>query len=323
MLKPLAIVFAVILSWPAWAAADPRDTLEEIKARGRILIGHREASVPFSYVVEVPPSPGRAADAVWSESSGWAPAEARPSSRRVLGYSHEYSDRIAEAIRKELGLPELPVEYVPINPQNRISLLAEGGYDFECGSTTNNTTRQKEASFSNSIFVVGTRILTGKDSGIKDYADLKGRTMALAAGTTSEKLIAMMNETEGLGMKLISAGTQTEAFRLVEAGQADAFFFDDALLAGERSRAKDPGRWVIVGQPQTFEAYGCMLPKDDAAFKKLADETVAAVQLSGEGLKIFERWFQNPIPPDGLDMGFELSPAMEHLLKNPNDQPYQ
>ena len=318
----LAAVFAVILFWPGLAGAEARDTLEEIRQRGRILVGHRESSVPFSYAVPAKPSSGGYVDNDWGESPGWSPpaAELPP---EVMGYSQEYSNRIVEAIKKELGRPDLIVEYVLITPQNRISLLAEGGYDFECGSTTNNTTRQKEASFSNSIFVVGTRILAGKDSSIKDYADLKGKTMAVAAGTTSERLIAMMNDAEGLEMKIVQAKSQTEAFKMVESGRADAFFFDDALLAGERSRAANPGDWVIVGLPQTFEAYGCLIPKGDDRFKKLVDETVAAVQTSGEGLKFFEKWFQNPIPPDGLNMGFELSPAMEHLLKNPNDHPYQ
>jgi len=315
MRKILAAVLAVIFLWPALAGADPRNTLEEIKQRGRILVGHRESSIPFSYVMPTQPS-------AWSDAAG-SPPGAAGQEARVTGYSQEYADRIAAAIKKELDQPGLEVEYVLITPQNRLPLLAEGGYDFECGSTTNNTNRQKEASFSNSIFVVGTRILAGRDSGIRDYADLKGKTMVVAAGTTSEKLIALMNETEHLEMSIVQAKSQSEAFRMVENGQADAFFFDDALLAGERSKAVHPGDWVIVGQPQTFEAYGCLIPKDDARFKKLADETIAAIQTSGEGLKIFEKWFQNPIPPGGLNMGFELSTAMEYLLKNPNDQPYQ
>ncbi len=268
-------------------------TLKKIKDNGVIVVGHRESSVPFSYY---------------------------NNEQKVVGYSQDYSDAIVDAVKKKLDLPNLQVKMMPITSQNRIPLLQNGTYDFECGSTTNNLERQQQAAFSDTIFVIGTRLLVKKGSDIKDFADLKGKTVVVTSGTTSEVLLNKLNEEKKLEMRIISAKDHGDSFRTLETGRAVAFMMDDALLAGERAKAKKPDNWVIVGTPQSKEAYGCMMRKDDAEFKKLVDDTIVKAQSSGEASKWFETWFKKPIPPKNLNMNFELSDDMKALFKAPNDK---
>ncbi len=168
--------------------------------------------------------------------------------------------------------------------------------------------------------MVGTRLLTKKDSGIKDFADLKGKTVVTTAGTTSERLLRAMNDDKKMGMNIISAKDHGESFLTLETGRAVAFMMDDALLAGERAKAKKPDDWVIVGTPQSEEAYGCMVRKDDPAFKKVVDDAIAELETSGEADKIYDKWFKQPIPPKGLNLNFPLSDSMKKLYANPNDK---
>lgn len=274
-------------------AAPQSSTLSKIDKNGVIVVGHRESSVPFSYY---------------------------DNQQKVVGYSQDYSNAIVEAVKKKLNKPDLQVKLIPVTSQNRIPLLQNGTFDFECGSTTNNLERQKQAAFSNTIFVVGTRLLVKKDGPVKDFEDLKGKAVVVTSGTTSEALLNKLNEEHKMDMRIISAKDHGDSFRTLESGRAVAFMMDDALLAGERAKAKKPGNWDIVGKPQSEEAYGCMLRKDDPEFKKLIDETIAQAQTSGEAEKWFEVWFKQPIPPKKLNMNFDLSDEMKTTFKEPNDK---
>ena len=225
-----------------------------------------------------------------------------------------------EVDKKKLNKPDLQVKLIPVTSQNRIPLLQNGTFDFECGSTTNNLERQKQAAFSDTIFVVGTRLLVKKGGPIKDFPDLKDKAVVVTSGTTSEILLHKLNDEKKMNMRIISAKDHGDSFRTLESGRAVAFMMDDALLAGERAKAKKPDNWEIVGTAQSKEAYGCMLRKDDPSFKALVDETVAQAQTSGEAAKWFDKWFKNPIPPKNLNLNFELSDDMKALFKSPNDK---
>lgn len=273
--------------------ASQSPTLDKIAKNGVIVVGHRESSVPFSYY---------------------------DNQQKVVGYSQDYSNAIVAAIKAKLNKPDLQVKMLPVTSQNRIPLLQNGTYDFECGSTTNNLERQKQAAFSDTIFVIGTRLLVKKGSPIKDFPDLKGKTVVVTSGTTSEILLNKLNDEKKMDMRIISAKDHGDSFRTLESGRAVAFMMDDALLAGERAKAKKPDNWVIVGTPQSKEAYGCMLRKDDASFKQLMDDTIAKAQTSGEASKWFDKWFSNPIPPKNLNMNFALSDDMKATFKTPNDK---
>lgn len=290
------VALSLLLLSAAAGAAQAEEltgTLKKINDNGVIVVGHRESSVPFSYY---------------------------DNQQKVVGYSQAYSNAIVEAIKTKLNKPNLQVKMLPVTSQNRIPLLQNGTYDFECGSTTNNLERQKQAAFSDTIFVIGTRLLVKKGSPIKDFADLKGKTVVVTSGTTSEVLLHKLNDEKKMEMRIISAKDHGDSFRTLETGRAVAFMMDDALLAGERAKAKKPDNWEIVGTPQSKEAYGCMLRKEDPAFKTLVDETIAKAQTSGQAEKWFDTWFKQPIPPKNLNMNFALSDDMKALFKTPNDK---
>jgi glutamate/aspartate transport system substrate-binding protein len=218
-------------------------------------------------------------------------------------------------------MPDLKTRLTPVTPQNRIPLVQNGTVDLECGSTTNNTERAQQVTFSNTIFVIGTRLMTRRDSGIKGWPDLKGKTVVTTAGTTSERLLRKMNQEKGMGMNIISAKDHGEAFQTLANGRAAAFMMDDALLAGERAKWGNPTEFVIVGAPQSEEAYGCMMRKNDPEFKKVVDSAIAKIETSGEANQIYHKWFQSPIPPKGLNLNFPENDAIKALFKNPNDKP--
>ncbi len=293
--RPLTAAVALFVAAPALAQA-PKGTLDRIRESGTISLGHRESSVPFSYYDD---------------------------RQQVVGYSHEIMLAVAEAVRRQVGLPRLQTKLTPVTSQNRIPLVQNGTIDLECGSTTNNVERQQQVAFSNTIFVVATRLLTRKDSGVRDFPDLAGKNVVTTAGTTSERLIRRMNDEKKMGMNVISARDHGEAFLTLQSGRAVAFMMDDALLAGELAKARRRDDWHILGTPQSREAYGCMMRKGDPAFKKTVDEAIARLMTSGEGEKLYRKWFLSPIPPKGLTLGLPLSDEMKALFANPNDRALQ
>lgn len=294
----LAAALAILLSTASLTPAQAQEssTLKKIKDTGSITLGHRESSIPFSYYDD---------------------------KQQVIGYSHELMLKVVDAIKGELKLDKLNTRLMPVTSANRITLLQNGTVDIECGSTTNNLERQKQASFSTTIFVIGTRLLTKKTSGINDFADLAGKNVVTTAGTTSERLIRKMNEEKKLGMNVISAKDHGESFLTLETGRAVAFMMDDALLYGEMAKAKKPGDWTVVGTAQSEEAYGCMLRKGDTEFKKVVDAALTKAMTSGEAEKIYNKWFLNPIPPKGLNLNMPLSAEMKALYKAPNDKAFE
>ena len=289
-----ATLATALMSVPV-LAQELTGTLKKVKETGVITLGHRESSIPFSYYDD---------------------------KQRVIGYSQELMLKAVDAIKAELKLAKLDTKLIPVTSENRIALVQNGSVDLECGSTTNTTDRQKQVSFSNSIFVVGTRLMTKNNSGIKDFPDLAGKSVVTTAGTTSDRLLRKMNEGNNMKMNIISARDHGEAFLTLETGRAVAFVMDEVLLYGEKAKAKNTNEWAVVGTPQSYEAYGCMMRKDDPAFKKVVDGALAQVMTSGEAEKIYAKWFLQPIPPKGLNLNFALSYALKKLYKSPNDKAY-
>ena len=284
-----AAVIASAFAAPAMAEG----TLDKIKESGVIVLGHRDASIPFSYLADGP---------------------------NPIGYSHDLQLKVVEAVKKQLKMPNLQVKYNLVTSQTRIPLVQNGTVDLECGSTTNSLERQKQVAFSVGIFEIGTRLMTAKNSGVKDFADLKGKNVVTTAGTTSERLLKAMNAEKQMGMNIISAKDHGESFLMLESGRAVAFMMDDALLYGEMAKAKNPANWVVTGKPQSFEIYGCMMRKDDPAFKKVVDDAIKATFKSGEINKIYSKWFMNPVPPKGLNLNFPMSDEFKELVAKPTDK---
>jgi glutamate/aspartate transport system substrate-binding protein len=290
----LATTLSVAAALPAQAQESA--TLKKIKDTGSITLGHRESSIPFSYYDD---------------------------KQQVIGYSHELMLKVVDGIKAELKLAKVDTRLMPVTSANRITLIQNGTVDIECGSTTNNLERQKQVGFSTTIFVIGTRLMAKKDAGIKDFPDLAGKNVVTTAGTTSERLIRKMNEDKKLGMNVISAKDHGEAFLTLETGRAVAFMMDDALLYGEMAKARKPADWIVTGTAQSKEAYGCMLRKDDPAFKKVVDAALTKALTSGDAEKIYAKWFMNPIPPKGLNLNMPLSDEMKAAFKAPNDKAFE
>ena len=290
----LATVLSASVVLPAQAQESL--TLKKIKDTGTITLGHRESSIPFSYYDD---------------------------KQQVIGYSHELMLKVVEDIKANLKLAKLDTKLLPVTSANRITLIQNGSVDIECGSTTNNPERQKQVSFTTTIFVIGTKLMAKKDAGIKDFSDLAGKNVVTTAGTTSERLLRKMNEDKQMKMNVISAKDHGEAFLTLETGRAAAFMMDDALLYGEIAKAKKPGDWLVTGTAQSKEAYGCMLRKDDPEFKKLVDASLTKAMTSGDAEKIYAKWFMSPIPPKGLNLNMTLSDEMKAAYKTPNDKAFE
>ena len=288
-----AAIAAALIASPVFAT-ELTGTLKKIKESGTITLGHRDASIPFSYFGDNPELP--------------------------VGYSHDLQLKVVEALKQQLDMPTLKVRYNLVTSQTRIPLVQNGTVDLECGSTTNNIERQQQVDFSVGIFEVGTRLLAKKTSGVNDFADLKGKNVVTTAGTTSERLLKIMNAEKKMGMNIISAKDHGESFLMLESGRALAFMMDDALLYGEMAKAKQPADWAVVGTPQSFEIYGCMVRKGDAGFKQVVDDAISATFKSGEINGIYDRWFMQPIPPKNLNLNFPMSDELKKLIAEPTDK---
>ena len=276
-------------------AAEFTGTLKKINDSGTIVLGHRDSSIPFSYFGD--------------------------NSKTPMGYSHDLQLKVVEALKAHLNKPDLKVRYNLVTSQSRIPLVQNGTVDLECGSTTNNAERARQVDFTVGIFEVGTRLLTQKDSGINDFADLAGKNVVTTAGTTSERILKAMNAEKNMKMKVVSAKDHGESFMMLESGRATAFMMDDVLLYGEMAKARDPEIWHVVGTPQSYEIYGCMVRKGDTAFKQVVDDALKGVFASGEIETLYRKWFLSPIPPKNLNLNFPMSDEFKKLVANPSDQP--
>ena len=162
-----------------------------------------------------------------------------------------------------------------------------------------------------------------KDSGVKDWADLKGKNVVTTAGTTSERLLRKMNDEKQMGMNIISTKDHGQSFLTLESGRAVAFVMDEPLLYGERTKAKNQADWVVTGTPLQTETYACMMRKDDPAFKKVADDVIADLMKSGKANDLYKKWFLSPIPPKGLNLNYPMTAGMKDLYAHPNDKAIQ
>jgi glutamate/aspartate transport system substrate-binding protein len=291
--KIIAPVMAALslLATPA-SAQDLTGTLKKIKESGAITLGHRESSVPFSYYDD---------------------------RQQVVGYAMDLCGRIVEAVKKELKLAKLEVRLNPVTSATRIPLMANGTIDLECGSTTNNVERQRQVAFTITHFVTANRFVSKKAGSLKTIDDLKGKTIVSTSGTTNIKQANEINGQKNLGMNILAAKDHAEAFLMVETDRAAAFLMDDILLYSLVAGAKSPADYVISSDALSVEPYGIMLRRDDPAFKNVVDGAMRAVYKSGEINAIYEKWFQKPIPPKGINLNVPMSAAFKKVVANPTD----
>jgi glutamate/aspartate transport system substrate-binding protein len=273
-------------------AAEPTGVLKKIKDSGEMTIGYRESSIPFSYLDD----------------------KAQP-----IGYSMEICGHVVEAIKRELKLPALKVNLQAVTSANRIALVVNGTVDMECGSTVNNAERQAQVAFSDTTFVVATRFVAKKADNLKTVNDLKGKTMAITAGTNTMKRVREIDAARGLGMTVLTGKDHADSFLLMSSGRAAAFFEDDILLTGIAASSQNPQEYALSTEGYSVDPYAIMIPKGDAELKKVVDGALVQLFRSGEINRIYERWFLRPIPPKNIVLNFPMGAALKKAIAKPTD----
>lgn len=269
------------------------NTIEKVKASGAITMGVRDSSGALSYTL---------------------------GDGKYAGYHIELCQRIIGNLEKAVG-KKLEVKYQSVTSQNRIPLVQNGTVDIECGSTTNNTARQKDVAFVVTTYVEEVRFAVKANSGITSIAQLKDKNVATTTGTTSVQLLRKHERANGIDFKEVFGKDHADSFLLLESGRADAFVMDAQILAGNIANAKNPADFKIAGEVLSVEPIAIMIRKDDPAFKKLADDTVRDLIKSGDMAKLWDKWFLQPIPPKNVKIGLALSESTKAAWANPNDKP--
>ena len=288
----LAMAAAGLVSTGA-LAQELTGTLKKIKETGEITVAHRESSIPFSYLDD---------------------------KQQPIGYSTELCMKVVDAVKAELKMPNLKVKLQPVTSANRIPLLQNGTIDIECGSTTNSVERQKQVSFGPTFFVINVTAAVKKSSGIKSLADLNGKTISTTQGTTSVPLLKNFEKTKHIEIKEIYGKDHAESMQLLASDRVAAFVMDDVLLAGQIANQPNPGDFMIINESLRTEPYGPMIRKDDPQFQALVDKTLGAFYQTPAMQAHYAKWFTSPIPPKGANLNFQMTPALQEALKNPNNK---
>ena len=291
-MKKQLIALAVTLAVSSLTQAD---TLAKVKASGSVTMGVRDSSGALSYTL---------------------------GDGKYTGYHVEICQAILADLEKAVG-KKIEIKYQSVTSQNRIPLVQNGTVDIECGSTTNNATRQKDVSFAHTTFVEEVRIAVKANSGITSIAQLNGKNVATTTGTTSVQTLRKNERATGVDFKEVFGKDHSESFLLLESGRADAFVMDGSILAGNIALAKNPADFKIVGEVLSVEPIAIMMRKDDPVFKKLADETIAGLAKSGALAKLYDKWFMQPIPPKNTRVGLAASDGIKAAWATPNDKPME
>jgi len=294
-LHMIVLALAASLCAGQAGAEELTGTLKKIKETGTITIGYRDSSIPFSYLDD---------------------------NQKPIGFAIDICYRIVDAVKSELKLDKLAVEFNPVTSSTRIPLLANGTIDLECGSTTNNADRLKQVAFTNTHFLTATRFVSKKSSNLNSIDDLKGKSVVSTSGTTNIKQLTEANAARNLGLNIIPAKEHAESFLMVETDRAVAAVLDDILLASFVAGSKDPDAYVISRDAFSKpEPYGIMLRKDDPAFKKVVDGATAALYQSADGQKLYDKWFMQKIPPKGLNLNAPIGAELKREFAKPSDSP--
>jgi glutamate/aspartate transport system substrate-binding protein len=289
-------VVAVAAALCAVGVARADDTLKKIKDSGAATMGVRESSGALSYTL---------------------------GDGKFVGFHVEVCTQVLADVQKQLGMAKLEIKYQPVTSQNRIPLVQNGTVDIECGSTTNNATRQKDVSFAVTTYVEEVRIAVKADSGITGIAQLANKNVATTTGTTSVQLLRKHERATGVDFKEVFGKDHADSFLLLESGRADAFVMDGQILAGNIAKAKNPADFKIVGEVLSVEPIAIMIRKDDPTFKKAVDDSIGAMMKSGAIAKAYDKWFVQPIPPSNTKVGLPASEATKAAWASPNDKPVE
>jgi len=294
-MKKHLLAFAVATLAVGGAFAQANDTLAKVKASGVLNMGVRDSSGALSYTL---------------------------GDSKYAGFHVEVCQRIAAEVEKQAGR-KVEIKYVPVTSQNRIPLVQNGTVDIECGSTTNNATRQKDVAFLNTTYVEEVRFAVKANSGITGISQLNGKNVATTTGTTSVQHLRKHERATGMDFKEVFGKDHADSFLLLESGRADAFVMDGSILAGNIANAKAPADFRIVGEVLSVEPIAIMVRKDDAGIKKLGNDVIAGLVRSGDMAKLWDKWFVQPIPPKNVKVGLALSESTKAAWAAPNDKPME
>ena len=292
LLMPLAISIIGLFSTPA--AFAQQSTLDKMRSSGAVTMGVRESSGALSYTL---------------------------GDGKYAGFHVEICNNVLRDIQKQLNLKTLDIKYSPVTSQNRIPLLQNGTVDIECGSTTNNATRQKDVAFAVTTYVEEIRIAVKANSGITSLKQLNGKKVATTTGTTSVQLLRKHERATGVNFEEVFGKDHADSFLLLESGRADAFVMDGSILAGNIANAKNPADFRIVGEVIAVEPIAIMMRKDDPTFKKAVDDSIIKMMKDGTLTKLWDKWFMQPIPPKNARVGLALSDSTKQAWSGPNDRP--
>ena len=260
----ISAIAAIGFTGVAFAGAGDSPTLQKIAEQGYVSIGHRETSVPFSYIGDA---------------------------EEPIGYSIDLCHNIVDAIKAELGNDNLTIKYVPVTGQTRIPLIANGSIDLECGSTTNNLTRQKQVSYLSTTFITGTKIASKVGSGITEIEDLAGKVLGVSAGTTNEKALKAAIAANNLDVKVVTLKDHSQGWLALDTDRIDAYGSDDVLLYGLISKSSDTSAYQVTGRFLSFDPYAIMVPRNDSTFERLGRIVMSDLMRSGEMENIYNKWF--------------------------------
>ncbi len=291
-LKLILTAMALCIAGHAAIADVPIGTLEKIKSTGVVTIGHRELSIPFSYYDK---------------------------NEKVVGYAMDLCNVVVDAVKANLGLAKLEVKLVPITPSLRIPSILSGKIDLGCETMTNNLERQRVVAFSSTYFIAANRFVSKVAANLRTLDDLKGRTVVSTIGSTNLKQIVEINEQRHLGLTIVAAKDNFEAFRMLETDRAAAVVMDDILLYGAVANSAAPADYVVSDEALSVEPYGILLRPDDPGFKKVVDDALAAIFRNGDIKKIYAKWFLNPIAPNGATLNVPMSAALKRVIEHPTD----
>lgn len=292
LVQVLGLLPGLLAVSPSLSAAADSATLDKIKSSGAITIGHREASIPFSYLGP---------------------------DQKPVGFSLDLCAAIVDRIKEELKLPNLKVNYTPVNSSNRIPLIQSGTVDIECGGTANDKKRQEQVSFSVATFVSQPRWLVKAAGGVKTAGDLKGKTIVVTQGSNAVGFAQSVNAKEQLALNIVQAKDHAESFLMLNTGRAAAFMEDDILLAGLKAAAPNPDALLFLPEGYAKIYYGLMFAKGDAGFKALVDDVLTRQMASGQFEKTYAKWFTKPIPPKGENLAFPLTDELMTRIAHPSD----
>lgn len=288
----VGMIMAATAVWAMPSQAEGR--LDKIKETGEITIGHRESSIPFSYLDD---------------------------KQNPVGYSLDICAGVIETLKTKLDLPNLKVKYVPVTASTRIPLVSNGTVDLVCGSSTNTAERQAQVAFTPTTFVTATRFLAKKDSNVNELSDFKGKTVVSTAGTSNIRWLTAQNDTDNLDLRIIPTKDHAEALLTVENGRALAFFMDDVLLASLVATSRNPDEWMISETAYTVEPYAIMQPKNDPEFKDAVDSAIKEMMANGNVATLYDKWFLQPIPPKNVNLNLPMSEQLKKVIATPTDSP--